>query len=80
MYKSQVISDISLITLADSLLEQGKESETIKYESKETYDVLAKLSGHNNMAEVLETFAQKIIRNLMVSHVDDEDKERRIVD
>ena len=81
-YKSQVISDISLVALADSLLDEGKESdsETVKYETKASYDVLARLSGHNTMEEVLEIFAQKIIRNLMTSSVDDEGEEKRIVD
>ena len=82
MFKSQVISDISLIALADSLLEEGREegSEPTKQDNNASYDVLARLSGHNTMGEILEMFAQKIIRNLMSSSVDDEGGEKRIVD
>ena len=42
--------------------------------------MLAKLSGQNNMEEILETFAQKIIQNLMTSAVSDKEEDKRIVD
>ena len=74
------MADISLITLAETILEEGKEIDKIKYDQKTAHDILAQLSGYNSMEEILDIFAQKIIRNLMTSTVDDDGDEKRIVD
>ena len=42
--------------------------------------MLAQLSGQNNMEEILDIFAQKIISNLMTSASSDKEEDRRIVD
>ena len=49
-------------------------------ESKTAYHMLAQLSGQNNMEEILDIFAQKIISNLMTSASSDKEEDRRIVD
>ena len=82
IYKSNVMTDISLISLGDSLLDDNDEEEdsSLKYETKSSYDKLAQLSGYNSMAEVLDVFTQKIISNLMASSANDKGENKWIVD
>ena len=62
----------------DNILNQ--EADILKYESKSTYDILAKLSGQNSIDDILDVFAQKIISNLMTSAESEKEEDKRIVD
>jgi sugar phosphate permease len=54
--------------LADEPEDEGVcDIEGIHNESKSSYAMLAKLSGQQNMQEVLEIFAQKLVQNLLNS-------------
>lgn len=49
-------------------------------ESQKSYQILAQLSGFNEMKEILAVFAEKMIQNLMTSCESTQEEHRQIVD
>ena len=66
-FKNQVLTDSRLILLGSNLSNEPEEDgaldtlDGVYNESKTAYHMLAQLSGQNNMEEILDIFAQKII-------------------
>jgi hypothetical protein len=83
-FKNHVLTDSRLIMLGAQLAEEpeGEALDTIEgvyNESKSAYLMLAKMSGQNNMQEVLEIFATKLVQNLL-SVDSTEPESMRIID
>lgn len=85
-YKNHVLTDSRLILLGSNLSNEPEADDALDTldgvynESKTAYHMLAQLSGQNNMEEILDIFAQKIISNLMTAAVADTEEAKRIVD